>query len=184
MKTLRIALLATVLVGPAMAQSMNIDLTKLPPDVAAAVVKAEQERKAGIQVPTTAEEAEKYATVGKHVAEAISATAKGLSIEANEFVKTPVGWWTFIFVFWYFLGAKLWHIVGGIMFWIVSSSMLWNSMKHFFMQRKVLVAENGKEKKYEYKTYTFRSDEAKTVSAMVHFVTFVAVTITSLLLVF
>jgi len=185
MKTLRIVLLTSVcLTGSALTQEMRLDLSKLPPDVAAQVLKAEQDRKGGVQLPSTVEQAEQYAKIGEHVASAVAATAKGLSIEVNEFVKTPVGWWTFIFVFWYFLGAKLWHIIGGILFWIASTIMIWKSLKTFHMQRKVLVAENGKEKTYDYKTFAFKSDEARTTSACVHFVTFAIVTLVSLLLVF
>ncbi len=182
MKTLRLVLLTSVcLVGSAMAQSMNIDLGKLPPEVAASVLKAEQERKGGVQLPTTAEEAEKYAKVGEQVAKAVSATAKGLSIEVNEFVKTPVGWWTFIFVFWYFLGAKLWHIVGGTLFFAITSIIAWKSFKTFFITQHVISEKNGEKK---YGPYEFNSGDAKVMSAIAHIAIAAAITITSLVLIF
>jgi len=193
MKTFRVALLASVcFVGTAMAQEMKIDLGKLPPEVAAQLLKAEQDRKASekekgtvpLAVPTTVEQAAEYAKFGDQIAKGVAATAKGLSIEANEFVKTPVGWWTFIFIFWYFLGAKLWHIVGGILFWIASTAMIWKSLRTFHMPRKVLVSENGKEKKYEYQVFNFKSQDAKTASAVMHFITFAVATLVSLILVF
>lgn len=185
MKTVRAVLLATVcLISPANAQNMNIDLTKMPPDVAAAIVKAEQERKTNIKVPSTIDEAKKYAEIGEQVGTAIAATAKALSVEVNDFVKTPVGWWAFIFVFWYFLGAKLWHIVGGIIFWTIFTFMIWKSLKYFHIPRRVLVAVNGKEKRYEYQDFKWKSNEAKALSATVHASFFVVFTIVSLFLVF
>jgi len=185
MKTLRVVLLASAcFTNPALAQSMSVDLSKLPPDVAAALIKAEQERKGGIKAPTTAEELAQYAKIGEQVGAAVAATAKSLSVEVNEFVKTPVGWWTFIFIFWYFLGAKLWHIVGGILFWSASSLMIWKSLKYFHIPRRVLVSTNGKEKKYEYQSFKWNSDEAKTLSAIAHLIIFTAITVTSLILVF
>jgi len=182
MKTVRIALLGSVcLVGSAMAQEMRIDLGKLPPEVAASLLKAEQDRKGGVQLPTTIEQAEQYAKIGEHVASAVAATAKGLSIEVNEFVKTPVGWWTFIFVFWYFLGAKLWHIVGGILFWSIGTIVTWKSFKTFFITRHLISERNGEKK---YGSYEFNSSDAKAMSAVTHTVIFAAITITSLILIF
>ncbi len=185
MKTVRMVLLGSVcLTGSAIAQEMRIDLGKLPPEVAASLLKAEQDRKGGVQLPTTIDQAEQYARVGEQVAKAVSATAKGLSIEVNEFVKTPVGWWTFIFVFWYFLGAKLWHIVGGILFWSASNIMLWKSAKQFLMQRRVVVTENGKEKTYAYKTYEFKSSDAKTFLGVAHVIAFGVITIVTAVMIF
>jgi hypothetical protein len=187
MKTVRIALLASVcLAGQAIAQEMRLDLSKLPPEVAAQVIKAEQERKAGsgsVPLPTTVEQAEQYAKIGEQVSRAVATTAKGLSIEVNEFVKTPVGWWVSVFMLWYFLGAKLWHIVGGILFWIASTTMLWKSAKQFLMERRVLVSDNGKEKTYTYKTYEFRSNEAKGFVGFAHILMFAIVSIATIILV-
>lgn len=179
-------LVSACLIGPAMSQRLDIDLSKLPPDVAASVLKAEQERKdkSGMKMPASAEEAEKYAQIGEHVAKAVAATAKGLSMEVNDFVKTPVGWWVGIFVFWYFLGAKLWGIVGGILFWIVSNTMLWKAYKSMFIGRPVLTRTEGSTKIYENRSYKFESPDAKGGIGIALIVMFVAANIASLLIIF
>jgi hypothetical protein len=179
-----VLLLSACISGPAMAQSMTIDLSKMPPEVSAAVLKAQQDAKGGIKPPSSIEEAEKYADFGKHVAEAISATAKGLSIEVNDFVKTPVGTWAFVFVFWYFLGHKIWAIFGGVVFWIALNSMLWKSYRHFLMEHQVLKSTNGTEKVYEYQSYDFKSRDAKTGCAWAHTFLFVLVNLSCMLIIF
>ena len=162
-----------VLGTQASAQQMTVDLSKLPPDVSATLLKAQQaiaqQEKAAtatvVQNIPTVTQAEQWSNVGQNLANAIGAVAKTLSIEVNDFVKTPVGWWAFAFIFWYFLGNTFWHIIGGCLVWLT------------------LGVEN-KIKKYEYVKYEFKSDDARTMSACVHVGAFVLVSIAMLIIIF
>lgn len=177
MKKLIGAVVLCALVGGAQAQEMKVDLSKLPPEVSAKILESQQ--------PTVSvSRAKEWADVGENLARAVGATARVLSIEANEFVKTPVGWWAFAFIFWYFLGAKIWSIVGGLLMWCVLGSMIWRSFSIFHRPRQVLVSrENGVEKWAE-KSYDFCSGDAKMGSALLHLVVFAILSVASMVIVF
>lgn len=175
--------------GVAHAQQINIDLSKIDSNLAAKIIEAQQQiqkAKEKAEVPkVTVSQAKEWADVGKNLAEAVGATAKALSIEVNDFVKTPVGWWAFAFIFWYFLGAKLWAIFGGIVVWIVLGSVIWHSFRIFHIPQKKLVSEDtAKIKKYEYIKYGFNSNEARTTSACAHAIAFVLLSIVMLVIIF
>lgn len=114
------------------AATQNIDLTKLSPDVAKALVEDLQKKKKDLVPAVTPNDARDWAGVGKEIALAISETAKALSIEVNQFVQTPVGWWAMFFLFWSLLGAKLVKITIGSTFFIIGAIVWWKSLKHFY----------------------------------------------------
>ncbi len=190
-RTAVVALFAAFMVvgGVAHAQQVNIDLSKIDSNLAAKIIEAQQQiqkAKEKAEVPkVTVSQAKEWADVGKNLAEAVGATAKALSIEVNDFVKTPVGWWAFAFIFWYFLGAKLWAIFGGTVAWIVLGSIIWHSFRIFHIPQKKLVSEDdAKVKKYQYVKYDFKSDEARTTSACFHVGAFVVLSIAMLIVIF
>ncbi|MDO8407803.1 MAG: hypothetical protein Q7S95_01020 [bacterium] len=177
---------ASMFTGAAHAQSITVDLSKLPSETASQLLRAQKtinEEKEKVAVPTISQ-AKEWANVGKDLAEAVGATAKALSIEVNDFVKTPVGWWAFVFLFWYFLGAKLWAIGGGILVWIILGCVIWRSFRIFHIPQRQLVSEEGKAKHYEYIKYGFVSAEARVWSAIVHVVLFVLLSIVMLVIIF
>ena len=186
------ALTGMVLGTQASAQQMTVDLSKLPPDVSATLLKAQQaiaqQEKAAtatvVQNIPTVTQAEQWSNVGQNLANAIGAVAKTLSIEVNDFVKTPVGWWAFAFIFWYFLGNTFWHIIGGCLVWLTLGVVVWHSFRIFHIPTKRLVSEENKIKKYEYVKYEFKSDDARTMSACVHVGAFVLVSIAMLIIIF
>ena len=169
------------------AQQISIDLGKLDSNLAAKVIEAQQnieKAKAKVAVPTVSQ-AKEWADVGKNLAEAVGATAKTLSIEVNDFVKTPVGWWAFAFIFWYFLGAKIWSIFGGTIVWIVLGSIVWHSFSTFHIPKKKLVKEGPeKVKQYDYKTYEFKTPAGKVGSAWAHGLAFGVLSFVMLLIIF
>ncbi|MDP2593996.1 MAG: hypothetical protein Q8P36_01505 [bacterium] len=177
---------ASMLVGAAHAQSINVDLSKLPSEVASGLLRAQKainEEKEKVAVSTVSQ-AKEWANVGKDLAEAVGATAKALSIEVNDFVKTPVGWWAFVFLFWYFLGAKLWAIIGGTLVWIILGCVIWHSFRIFHIPQRKLVSEEGKVRRYEYIKYAFVSGDARAWSAVVHVASFVGLSIIMLVIIF
>jgi len=171
------------------AQQITIDLGKLDSKLAARVIEAQQNIKKAeekIAVPkVTVSQAKEWADVGQNLATAVGATAKALSVEVNDFVKTPVGWWAFAFIFWYFLGANIWAIVGGTITWIALGSVIWHSFRIFHIpQRKLVFEGEGKVKKYDYVKYAFASNDARTLSAIAHTVMFVVLSIVMLVIIF
>lgn len=177
-----IAILAFVLIAAsAQAQNVqNLDLRKLDPQTAADVLRQinrEDKKEAPIVSPGQAQE---WAKVGENIAGAVAATAKALSIEANEFIKTPVGKWTFFFLFWYLVGKKIWMIVGGLLVWTGLGFITWRSAKVFLMPRLKLVSESvdekgKKEKKYDWVSFTYKDQSNKAVVGAFHAIFFVVV---------
>src|SRR3954470_10721136 len=109
--------LATSLAFGATAQQTTVDLSKIDSQLAAQILEA-QKKGNTIDPKTMADQAKEWAGVGKAVGDGIGATARALSIEVNDFIKTPVGKWTFFFLFWYIIGHKMWSVFAGIAIWV------------------------------------------------------------------
>jgi len=168
---------------PAYAQTVTVDLSQVDSETARRVLAEKKRIDSGLSPQITIDNVEKWSQVGKNVADAVAATAKGLSVEVNEFIKTPVGKATFFLVAWKFFGAKLWSVIGGTIAWIILSSLIWKSFSIFHRPQKVLVKQENKTKFYEYKAYDWHSHDAKTFSAVVHVLIFCLLTITMLIIV-
>ena len=172
-----VALLCLFIMSKAQAQEITVDLKKIDPNLAAKILDA-QKKSSDPKPAFTPDEAQKWSEIGESVAKAIAATAKGLSIEVNDFINTPVGKWSLFFVFWYLIGYKLWIIVGGILIWITLGSIILHSFKVFHIPRKKLVSETksadgkGWERTYEYVPFKFVSNEAKVGSVWAHALSF------------
>jgi hypothetical protein len=191
MKNLSIAifLIAFSIIG-AQAQEMKVDLGKLPPAVAAELLTAQQAitKRTETTVVPTVDQAKQWSDIGTNLATAVGATAHALSMEANDFVKTPVGWWAFAFIFWYFLGHGLWHIIGGLIVWVVLGSVIWRSFRIFHIPNRKVATISGTPtdhvKTFEYIKYKFESNDARAVSAIAHVAAFVGLGFIMLLIVF
>ena len=166
---------------PAYAQTVTVDLSQVDNETARRVLIEKKRIDSGLTPQLTVDNVEKWSQVGKNVADAVAATAKGLSIEANEFIKTPVGKVTFFLITWKFFGAKLWTIIGGIFAWIILGSIIWKSFSIFHLPKKCLVKQEDKIKFYEYKTYSWNSNDAKTFSVIIHVGIFCALSFAMLL---
>lgn len=109
MKNYIIALTLILFTSSAFAQTVQIDLSKIDSGTAAKILeakkhyenqaekeKAEKERtKEPVVKP---DDVAKWAEVGKQLSAGVAETARGLSIEVNEFAKTPVGMATFFII--------------------------------------------------------------------------------------
>ncbi len=163
------------------ANYVSMDLEKLSPEEAVRVL-ALQKKAAESTSISTAAQAESWAIVGEKWGKAIAAVAKELSITANEFIKTPVGKFTMVVIAWKVFGKDLWHIVGGSIAWLVISLIILWSFKFFHMKKKVC---NKETKQTAYiARYDFKTNDARTASAVCHVLAFLAITITCLAVVF
>ena len=172
----------------AFAQNVNIDLSKVDSSTAARILEAKKaiEKNAEAEAAAAAaikkekekpivdvDNVAKWAEVGKQLSAGVAETAKGLSIEVNEFAKTPVGMATFFIIVWKFFGAKVWTVIAATTIWIVMGSIIWRSFAYFHRLQRRLVSEDGKIKKYEYVSYPWTvGKDAKLMSALVHVVAF------------
>lgn len=135
MNTLKLIMLTAIvsigLLGSALADGgkVVVDLTQIDPEIAKQLIAAQQRAASSAGTP---EAAHAWAGVGKEVAEALSATAKGLSLEVNDFVKTPVGWWAMFLIIWLLLGTKLVKLVIALLLLGVAIRLWFASMKRFF----------------------------------------------------
>lgn len=186
-----------VLASPAHATNVNVQLEDLDSSTAARVLeqlKAAQDKKKSLveKMVPTADKATEWADVGVKLAGAIGAAAKALSVEVNDFVKTPVGKWAMIFLFWYLLGAKIWAILVGIFAWVgVGSIILW-SYRRLHLGRRVKRVVDGKtEVTVEYYPWRQAVDskgnetgsDAKVASAVFHAGAFLAWSVICLIIV-
>jgi hypothetical protein len=169
--------------GTVNSTTVSVDLTKLDPNARNAVIDAvkaaEAPATAVAQPPVSADTAKQWADVGKNIGSAIAETCKALSIGVNDFIKTPAGILTIAVLILYLFGASLWAVVGGTIAWIVLGSLIWASFRKFHMPQK-LKDKDGNE---HFETYDFHSDDARTVSAVVHACAFVLLTIVMLIIV-
>ncbi|MFA6254897.1 MAG: hypothetical protein WC675_02560 [Patescibacteria group bacterium] len=177
-----IALVAVLLISTAAhaAQQVTIDLDKLTPEAAAELMKLKKAAENPEPEMPTAEQLENYVDLGAKIGQAIAATCKELSVEVNEFVRTPVGMITMGLIIWKVAGTEIWGIVGGTSVWVVITLILMWSFHYFHMSKKV----KGKEgdewvRRYEFSDWTYEA-----WSAGIHLVCWAAITITCLVIVF
>lgn len=164
-------------IAPVMAQKVSVDLTDLSSSSVNEILKVTRDKELKAHQILAPENAAKWAEVGKQLSEGVAATARGLSIEVNEFVKTPVGKFTFFLLAWKFFGAKLWSVFAATIIWIVLGGIIWRSFRWFHRPVKYLVSEEGKIKKYEWVYYQWKSQEAKVVSTAVHTISFIVLSV-------
>jgi hypothetical protein len=166
-----------------LAQNVTIPLDKLPPETAAKVLEAQKQAQRVIEadkvadewvkankLPKTPEAVKEWAGIGKEVADALAQTAKALSIEVNEFVKTPVGKMVAFLIIWRLVGDKFWKIIAGTAIWIGAGWFLWRNFSRLHLPREEWVKGAGTDGKGEWRDRTFKwnSKEAKTTSAAFH----------------
>jgi hypothetical protein len=162
------------------ATQVTVDTDNLSSQGAARLIEL-QKQAAEKQQPATTEKIEAWVGLGEKVGKAIAATCKELSVQVNEFIKTPVGKMAVAIILWKAVGKDLWHIVGGISCWMVITAILMWSFHFFHMKRKV--KEKDGTVRYE-ESYDFSSDDAKAGSAVVHVIAFVIITGVCMLIVF
>lgn len=167
----------------ASATQVQIDLDKLTPEQAAAVLTAKQsaETPSKQSVPTV-DQMEKWADVGAKVGQAIAATAKELNVGVNEFAKTPVGLLTMGLITWKVIGHDVWNIVGGILAWMAITSVILFSFSRFHISERIKDKEKGTVTYVP--RYKFESGEARLFSAALHAFAFAIFTAVCLRIIF
>lgn len=161
-----------LLTSTAVAQQVTVDLKKIDSTLAGQILEAQ--KKADIAAPTAiADQAKQWADIGTAVGTGIAATAKSLSVEINDFVKTPVGKWAFFFLFWYIIGHKIWTILAGTIIWIVLGRIIWHSFTIFHRPKPIGLDDGHGGKKVDLVTYKFNSNEARATSAFFHVSAFI-----------
>jgi hypothetical protein len=184
MKTLGFALvflIAFSYLAVAESTQVVIDLNKITPEEAQAVMQAKQSAEGKLAVPKTVDEAEKWANTGMNIAKALGAACKELSIGVNEFARTPVGQLTTLLIVWKVIGHELVNIIGGSIAWIFITLVVFSSYRYFHMSLKMKKAD----KTVEFvPRYTFKNEDYKMGSIAIHAVIFVVFTGVCMLIVF
>ncbi|MFH1667720.1 MAG: hypothetical protein ABH884_01690 [Candidatus Komeilibacteria bacterium] len=166
-------------------QTATIDLSKLDGETAAQVLAAQKQAQAKLPDIPPAERVEEWVSIGEQVGKAIASTCRELSVEVNEFVKTPVGKLTMFLIVWKVIGEDLWDIVGGCLVWLIVTICLFFSVRHFHMNERVVTGSKKagtKEVKYVSR-YDFDAGN-EGISGIFHAVAFCVITIICLIIVF
>lgn len=67
----------------------------------------------------TAEDVDKWASVGEKLGKSIATVAREAGIAVNEFASSPVGKFSLFLIAWSVLGNSLLHVIGAVMIWVV-----------------------------------------------------------------
>lgn len=108
MKFISILFATLFLCIAAPAGAVEVDLKKLPPDIAKQVEAAVTPAPA--VTPPVVNPSSEWMEFGKAMGVTVSETAKALAVEANEFIQSPTGTFVMFIIFWKLLGASA---VGG-----------------------------------------------------------------------
>lgn len=136
-------------------------------------------------VTQTLQTGKEWAGIGKEVGAAVADTARALSVETNEFVKTPVGKWTAVILLIYFLGAKLWTlwtVFAGIVVWVVLGVVIVRSWRYYHA-RSVTTKKEGGETTTVTAGYDFQNSDLREVSFALHGIAFVALNVVMMIIV-
>jgi hypothetical protein len=97
----------------------------------------------GADPGATAKRVGEWVDVGTKIGQAFGGAAREMSIQVNEFAKTPVGVLTAAIITWKFIGGPIMHLVGGV---IVLASC-WLFMLYINRQKRNVVITYDVEKK-------------------------------------
>jgi hypothetical protein len=166
------------------AVSITINTDNLDSETAAMVLEAEKKSKKAKEVPTV-DQVEAWVNIGDKVGGAIAATCKQLSVEVNEFVKTPVGMIAVGLIAYKVVGEKLWDVIGGTLAWVVVVMIIGFSFRHFHMREKIVDKSDKDNPQVQYiARYEFKTNDARTTSACIHAIGFALITVVCLVIVF
>jgi len=144
--------------------NVNVDLTKLGPDVRNAVLNS---LKGGDEEFISSYQ--KYAEIGKSIAVALGEAAKQLNVEVNTFSTTPVGKVTMYLIVYKLIGRDIIRLF--VLFGMIV--LLIFSFRNFFIKKKI---KNGSEIVYV-ERYDFVSRDSKGFCAVSHIILFLAIII-------
>lgn len=175
--------------GPAFAYTeKRIDLDKLDPATAAQVLQqlaevekkeqAEKSKKAEAELALeklNQENIKTYESIALSVVNVIKKVCEDLSLQVNEFVKTPVGLTVMGLIVYHMAGDTIMFLIIGapLIMLLLTSTLI--SFRHFHMPRKVKRKDkdSGEILVEWVRPKVFESNDARVVSTVVHVVVFV-----------
>lgn len=135
MRTTLIVLFSILITTTVFAQTVSVDLNKIDPELAKQII---VEKSNTMPAPRKMLE---WAQMGEGIAKALGAACKELSIEVNEFSKTPVGELTTFVIVWKMIGKDFINIFIGIGLLIVSLTFWWKSLYKVMLEQ--IQGKNG-----------------------------------------
>ncbi len=131
------------------AQSVNVDLKDLPPNVAQAIIESQKE-------PTAVATVSGWSGMGKEIGEAISTGLMAVVAASDKFGKSEVGYFTMAMIGFSILGKPIMAFI----LEIVISILIVSIAKKLLLKRKVVVSSEGwfKKKQYEYLNPIFSNE--------------------------
>jgi len=169
MKKLIVIFLMMLITNISYSAVVTIDLEKLGPADAAAVL--EKKKIAESPVPNIPEPStvEKYAKMGTEIGSALKEVCKVLSVETNEFIKTPVGMGVAGLVLYHYFGKDLIKLILGLLFSFSLAVFNTISLYWWFSKKKVVVKQEGKMKEFKYiPRYDFNSADSRVGCGVIH----------------
>lgn len=145
MKKLLLGLLATLLISPAFAERLMIDVDGKLNDQQRAELQLQAAKAVQQQSnpATTVSVVKQWADIGTAIGSGLASSAKELGIAANEFANTPVGKFTVFLIAWHFIGQKLITIIFGFL-WLLTTIPAWIWMyRRTFFERTVSYFDKG-----------------------------------------
>lgn len=141
----------------AFAQTVTVDLAKLPQQVQSEVIKANQANQA-----VSVDQFQKYAEIGKAIGLAFKEVCQVLNVEVNAFIKTPAGKITVGMIAWKVLGEDFVHLFGGLGMAIALAIIGFIMLKTWFGHKKEWVFKDGKKtEEFKYKKKAFEQSDSE-----------------------
>ena len=122
-----------------------------------------------------------WVDLGKNVGLALTAVAKELGVASDQILQSDTGKIALVMIVWKVMGRDVLDIVGGVTTWfVIAPIILWSF--HFFHMTKRVKDKDGN---VQYVSrYEFEKDEAKVGSVWAHGLSFAALTVVCMLIVF
>jgi hypothetical protein len=147
----------------------TIDMTQLTEQQKSEIMKIINNKESAVN-----EWARNFKGIGKEIGEALNETAKALTINVNEFAKTPVGNLTTFLLIYKIIGKEIIRLIIATLAWIIISSLiLWSFYKFHVPYRVVEEDPTTKTKKIRFiQKYEFKTNDARVTSATMHVICF------------
>jgi hypothetical protein len=152
MKRIFLIMIAMIFMFPILsfATQVTIDLEKVKPDEAAIILQAKKVSENPAAAIPEADTVEKYAKWGKEIGSALGEVCKTLNVEANSFVKTPVGSLVAGLIIYHYFGKDMLKLILVLVFSLSLALATTISMRWWLTKKKVVVKQEGKLKEYDY----------------------------------
>jgi hypothetical protein len=160
---------------------VTVDLEKVKPEEAAAILQAKKVSENPAAALPQPDVVEKYAKMGAEIGMALKEVCKTLSVEANDFVKTPVGMTVAGLIVYKYFGKDIIKLL--LMFILCFTVTIFNTISLYWWiaKKKVVTEINEKVKKYDYiPRYDFKNDDSRGFCVGCHVFIYIVIGICSL----